>query len=122
MGLNGEGWLAEGWAVPYIGDGLKATVALRARDGQPRNVDPEGRQQFRVRGEVDRGHQQASANAAAASWCRSNRKSVAKHPAGAAHVAGCDQLTDRGARHDQAMNLDSLMDSDSKSKLIAEFR
>ena len=85
--LDGKRRLAECGPVANIAHGLETSSSR----GQPRHVNAEGRQQFLMRRQVHRRHQQPSSDAAAARMRAANGKRPSQHPSRATHVSGRDR-------------------------------
>src|ERR1035437_8938463 len=114
--LNGEGRLAEGGAVAYVGDCLERAPG----DREPRDVDPEGWKLPVVSRQVHRGHQMTGADAAPAGLRGANLKGAAQHPARAGHVARGHVFPDGGTGNLQASYPHRRMNVDGKTKLRAK--
>src|ERR1035437_1954134 len=114
--LDGEGRLAEGWAVANVGDCLERASA----DREPRDVDPEGWKLSVVSRQVHRGHQKTGANAAPTGLRGANLKGAAQHPARAGHVARGHARPNGGTGNFQFAHPHRRMDVDGKAKLRAK--
>src|ERR1035437_9180161 len=114
--LDGEGRLAEGGAVAYVGDCLERASA----DREPRDVDPEGWKLSVVSRQVHRRHKKTGADAAPTGLRGANLKGAAQHPARARHVARSHVVSDRGTGNFQIAHPHRRMDVDGKAKLRAK--
>src|ERR1022692_4919787 len=90
VALGGEGVRPESWAVSHVGHRLETF----ASDAQPRNVNPDGGDQFIVARQVHRRHRVFVPIAASAPWIREDAEGAAEQGARLRHFSFGDQFTD----------------------------
>src|SRR5258708_2101530 len=100
MGFNGEGFLAEGWAIAHVGHRVEHFVA----DTGAGEVDAVGRGQFVVAAEVDGGNGVFVSEAASAAGDAGDAEDASQQAAGLGDFAACDQSANVAAGGDLAAN------------------
>src|ERR1035441_712135 len=92
VALDGEGVRPEGWPVSHVGHRLETFIP----DTQPRDVHPDGGNQFVVARQVHRRHRVFVPISSSASWIREDAEGAAEQGACLRHFSFGDQLTNLG--------------------------
>ena len=116
VGFDGEGRLAEGGAIAYVGDGVE-TFFANAGAG---DVDAVLRDQFVVAAEVDGGDGVLAAIAAASAGGGEDGEGASEEVAGATDAAGGEKFADAGGGDGFAAESEFVEDLHDEPHLSAE--
>src|ERR1017187_9942427 len=116
VALDGEGVRPEGWPVSHVGHRLETFAA----DAQPRDVHPDGGNQFVVARQVHRRHCVFVPIASSATWIRKDAEGAAEQRARLRHFSFGDQFANLGTGDVMTPQYLLGIDDGGETKLFAQ--